>query len=408
MKEKRLRRYPPCPVYEIGKLESWLSDLASEGWLLEKQSAFFGYLIFRKDKPQTAHYRLEAIGKRQSRFNGDDPQEPFPEARAMYESFGWTFVMQYREFFLYRSLDPSPRELHTDPEIQAITIKQLNRRLWTALIRAILLAVFHVVLGIFAYPFSLAMAMGSLFWGGFLLLMLQQFLDQLRFLHRLRQLRARLLRGEPLQHRQDWRKGARSHAFREGLIQILSFVVLIAAVFTVVRSKTYIPLEEMTADPPFVTLEDLATPKQEALVINQINNGRCKQWRDPLFPQVWDYIDGGGIRYEDGTETAGLIEIQYCEAAFPWLARAVAREFTRFYRVSSGLWRSETSVYALPELGLDYAVGFENQFGLIRVVLAEGNRAVCCRFSLDDEKGIFTTENWMQKMARQLQEVTAE
>lgn len=404
MKEKRLRRYPPCPVYEIGKLESWLSDLAAEGWLLEKQSTFFGYLIFRKGKPQTVHYRLEAIGKRQSWFDGDDPQEPFPEARAINESFGWTFVTQFREFFLYRNLDANPRELHTDPEIQAITMKQLNKRLWKGLVHTILLAVLQVLLGVFAYPLSLAMVMGSVFWGSFMVLLFLQFLEQLRFLHRVRQIRAQLLQGQPLEHRQDWRKGAKFHAFSEGLVIALSFVVLIAAIFNFVRAKNHTPLEELTTDPPFVTLEDLATKEPEGVVVDQINNGRCKQWRDPLFPQVWDYIDGGGIRYEDGTETAGLIEIQYCEAAFPWMARAVAREFTRFYRMSSGLWRSETAVYELPELGLDYAMAFENRFGMIRVVLAEGSRAVCCRFSMDDEKGTFTIENWTAKMAQILRE----
>ena len=37
MKERtRLFRLPPCPPYDVEATESWLEDMAAQGWMLEK------------------------------------------------------------------------------------------------------------------------------------------------------------------------------------------------------------------------------------------------------------------------------------------------------------------------------------------------------------------------------------
>ena len=46
----RIWRLPPCPPYDVEGMESWLSDMAAQGWKLEPDDFFFGiasFLIFQ-------------------------------------------------------------------------------------------------------------------------------------------------------------------------------------------------------------------------------------------------------------------------------------------------------------------------------------------------------------------------
>ena len=43
MKQRKIRRLAPCPAYDVEKIESWLADMAKEGWILEKDGEIFGW-----------------------------------------------------------------------------------------------------------------------------------------------------------------------------------------------------------------------------------------------------------------------------------------------------------------------------------------------------------------------------
>lgn len=399
MEKKTLRSFPPCPVFDTEGMESWLSDMAKEGWLLTDQSLFFGYFIFQKFPPQTAHYRLE-VKSRTPHFWEDTPNAPSEESQAICEEMGWWFVLRHREFDIYKSTDPAPRELHTDPEIQALTLKMLSKRLWKGLFHLLLLALFHVTFGVFAYPFSIIMVMGSVFYLTLTVLALSGLVNQISAIHRIHQLRKRLLSGKAWNRAKDWRTGARRYRVMQFMSLCLSFCIFLYIFAIYFDSKMEIPLSGSTGTVPFVTLEQLA-PEGEHVTLDKIDNGSCEVWSAPLYPVIFDYLDGGTISMGDGTGTGGLLEVQYCEARSPWLAFGAAKDFARFYQ-NNIFWNlTEGEIRPLPELDLDYAVGFYNQFGLIRVVLAEGNTAVCARFSMDDG-GHFTMEHWTEMMAERL------
>ena len=56
----RLFRLPPCPPYDVEATESWLEDMAAQGWMLEKDSIFLGVAAFDKAEPASVRYRLGA------------------------------------------------------------------------------------------------------------------------------------------------------------------------------------------------------------------------------------------------------------------------------------------------------------------------------------------------------------
>lgn len=401
MDKKTLRRFPPCPIYDTEGMERWLSDMAKDGWLLEDQNALFGFFLFRKALPQTVHYRLEVVVNPQSFWDGD-PKTPREEALALHEEFGWEFVLRHEEFYIYRSTQAVPRELHTDPEIQALTLKMLNRRLLKNLLSCILVAAFHVAFGVLAYPFAITMVMGTIFTIGLFLLTLSGLVKYISAIVCIYRQRQALLGGQMPNRRKDRRFGAKQYQVSRLIGQCLTVCFLLYLFVICAQRKNQDPLTEFTGTIPFITLEELAS-EGDAVRLEKIDNGYCQVWSDPLYPVICDFLAGGVASYDNGSSSGGLLEVQYCEAVSPWLAMGAAKDFTRFYSRGSSLNRSIGEVHPLPELSLDYAVGFYNQFGLIRVVLAEGNTAVCARFSMDDE-GNFTIENWTKLMAEQLKQ----
>ena len=108
---EQIRRIPPCPDYDLEGWQSWLEDLAEEGYLPEKFGTTFTY--FNKAEPQTVRYRLQPLPKQKT---------PTPEELSLTEEYGWTYVGTHRYFAVFSSADPNTRELDTDPQVQAITM----------------------------------------------------------------------------------------------------------------------------------------------------------------------------------------------------------------------------------------------------------------------------------------------
>ena len=123
---KTVYRYPPCPDYDVEAMESWLSDMAAKGLVLTRDGFFFGFGNFEKTEPKTMRYRLEASKYRSGTLNEYNPPE---EAQELYEAMGWQYVAARGNFHIYCTEDPEARELHTDPQVQAITIDTLRRKI---------------------------------------------------------------------------------------------------------------------------------------------------------------------------------------------------------------------------------------------------------------------------------------
>lgn len=121
-------RRPPCPSYDVEGTEAWLTDLAREGLLLESDGFFAGFAAFEKTAPTRVKYRLEAAQKHASLWSedGGEPDEAQVELCAQYR---WEYVARHGQFYIYRSDDPSARELNTDPKVQALALNAVKKRL---------------------------------------------------------------------------------------------------------------------------------------------------------------------------------------------------------------------------------------------------------------------------------------
>ena len=88
---KTVHRLIPCPQYDVSGMECWLSDMAKQGYLLQKDGFFAGIVTFEKTTPQTVIYQLQPAEKSTSMWadNNGDPDEEVVE---LSKEYGWEYV----------------------------------------------------------------------------------------------------------------------------------------------------------------------------------------------------------------------------------------------------------------------------------------------------------------------------
>lgn len=160
MEEKKyVYRLPPCPDYDMAGVESWLTDMAREGLILEADTPFFGFYGFYKAAPQTLRYRMEPALKVQGVWDWA-PGEPKEDAQHLYGDMGWDYVTRYGDFHIYRCADPHAPELHTDEDIQAEALNVLKKRYRSNLIVDLVFLALYLRFGVLSYPAGCIIAMG--------------------------------------------------------------------------------------------------------------------------------------------------------------------------------------------------------------------------------------------------------
>lgn len=200
MKEKaRMRKVIPCAVYDVEAMESWLSDLATEGWLLEEDGIFGPWAYFVSGPPRRVEYRLT------SSLSSPEFTGPDEEARDLSITYGWEYLAKRKEFYIYRAMTENAREMDTDPQTQALILGAVLRRtvgtILTILVMGIVYPLFLLgkdgQMGLLVqYPLRFFSLFAFVLW--FLLL-------SLLGCRHYRQLRQHLQAGQALDHHKPWR-----------------------------------------------------------------------------------------------------------------------------------------------------------------------------------------------------------
>lgn len=315
-----VRRLVPCPPYDVEACESWLGDMAEQGLMLERWGGFEAH--FRRETPRPVRYRLTA-----ARLKGNvlfiPPGTPDAGEEALYEEAGWHFVCRQNEFYIYACDAPAAPEPHTDPAVQALSLKMACRS-----------AVFSFV----CWAIVIALRSSELFSGdGFLNLVeypltalvfafcyLSLMLTSLQNLYCIFSLRRKLKRGLPPDHHKNWRWSAPLHRCANGLWRLaLPFliVLLFCVIFHPDRSTYLRNTEEEKAAMPFATLEDLAegtfVPDEERYQYSELR-------RSLLAPTIWEYSESGQIVQGGRAVLDTYMTVDYYDTLLPLLARLLA------------------------------------------------------------------------------------
>ena len=379
--DKMVYRLPPCPLYDVERYESWLGDMAAAGLFLQAQGVL---AQFRRGTPAPARYRLTAARLKGSAFDFL-PTAPLQEERALYAESGWQFVCARGEFFIYGCLDPDAPELHTDPAVQALSLKMARRTAWSSFAGVLLNVVVQAVLCSRHTPLLLPVICLLLFCCCMLGLALRDLYAVLRLTRRLR-------RGLPPDHRRPWRAAAWRHYLGLGVSWACFLAVLVSLLAAWAQPDPRRPLAENDGPFPFARLTDLA---EGTLLDSETAAGQntIERRASPLAPVIWECHEDGMLLQDGEPALNTVLSTVYYETAAPWIARRLAPELYRRVEVLA----SEAQPLA-PLPGIDAAYTYrDGDSAFCVLVLVQGRRVACSWWT--DPDGTLGLDQLAPKMA---------
>ena len=391
-------RLPPCPSYDVEGTEAWLTDLAREGLLLEADGFFAGFAAFEKAAPAHVKYRLEAAQKHAGLWSedGGEPDEAQVELCAQYR---WEYVARHGQFYIYRSADPSARELNTDPKVQALALNAVKKRLVSDLISLLVWTVLYPLLFLRAGLFTTILGLGTWRFALLTVLVLWEIVRSVRALTVLGRFQKKLRQGLTPAHTKNWRQGAaRYHAANAlRLLLALALAVCLLHVWSDrIMDTGLVPLDEYNGKLPFATMRELAAFDGSAvadyretmtgLSFNSISDS--SNW---LAPRRISYHEVADVTRADGTHLNGGLYIDYYEAVSPWLAHRLLRERWRYDR-----HQPQYQPLEAPALPADETVAYSSTLHFPTVLIRRGSVFVRAYFYQFDDPGsvTLTLDEW--------------
>lgn len=445
-------RLPPCPSYDIEGIESWLSDLAEKGLLLDGDGYVFGFMQFQRDIPRKVNYRLDAITHKSALFS-ILPQDPDPELLSFGEDCGWEYLGQFQDFYIYRSFDPNARELNTDPKVQAMALNSVKKRKLFYLILSIILLlcpllgflsspaflretvnqqtllhitrclvavggiaiVFGAITGkkeiiskvsvflviaffaatnyLFAVTTSPVLDILQNGWLWYILFAAFGICYLLRFAISytyISLLQKHLANSGTLNRKKNWKK----YRIARALFAAIPILLLLSLPYAQKHGRHLadaVPIEDFSRDLPFITIADLAPERTYTPVTHNGNNVVCC-WSDILSPVNYDWNEHAYLDAPDGSRYAGSLSVSYHKTANVVIARQLTKEYagSRHYDASLIPADMDTS-------GLDFFAVYDGIHP--SVLIRRGTiviSAYCSVQSWDTHENLFPV--WLEKM----------
>lgn len=380
---RRRYRLPVCPAWDVEATESWLQDMAAKGLVLDRDGFGLGLFTFVEADPCAMRYRLDAADTRGGLF-ADDMGAPPAARQELAAEAGWQYLGRRGEFWIYGCADPAAPELNTDPRVQAISLRQMEKARGSLPLRMVLgtaLWAVVILLGPAGFaPVGVWLVLGTPL-AALLLVLLASFLiaDTAELVH-LTRLRRRLRAGQPLTHRADWQTGRRRYrALRAAdLAVLLATLVLFARLLGAdIMDTGYQPLADYAGPLPAPTLQQLTGGQGAYTPRDLFNSNRIRVSGDLCFPVSFAYNQSGRVTAEGTTLLDGVLYVEAVETRWPWQARALAAEMQRTDRANAKRYGDVYQPLPLPEgLQADFAARYYGTVGRDTAVLAKGNRVV--------------------------------
>lgn len=130
VQDARYKELRPANTYDVAANETWLEDMARQGYRLVGMTGWSG--VFEKAEPCACWYRMQPLSQKEKR-----PLEEMVEA---YRELGWEYAGTIPEtFHVWRCQDPAAPELDTDPVVQGMGYRYLRRKMRKDLMFSVLL-----------------------------------------------------------------------------------------------------------------------------------------------------------------------------------------------------------------------------------------------------------------------------
>ena len=358
MAEPKYRnRIPPCPIHDIPAMESWLEDMAAKGLHLSRDGFFGPTVSFEEGPPRRERFRLEPTTTKGGLFSSE--YEPDEEAIQLHEQMGWTWRARRGQFHIYSSDDPNAPELHTDPQVQAMTIAALTTYLRKQVINAYTLILFYMIVNLGDSIIRMTLMLGTplilLFAGS----LIWDLASTLKAMWTMTRWRNQLRRGEPLPHRSDYRRKTWRYRTTEFLRKTLWIIFFLLSAWRGLYIFVEEPYEKITDQRfPFYTVADYYPGAK----INRTESiSDFYVWEDLLAPVNYDYKEYTDVTMNGETFDCWLM-VNYHQTRWELTARRLAREFVS---------QSGVTEIALPDA--DYCAYFYKHRSDPYIVLQKDN-----------------------------------
>ena len=384
----RVKKFRTISVYEVGKMESYLSDMAKEGLFLTGMSQ--NYNVFMINEPADIEYRIEFGEKVLDK-----------EMREMYEMSGWSYVCSFKGIHIFQAIASDTLvEIHTDPEEQSYTLRKTCKMFARLISLEIAMLLLMIVLSVFGTMIGGAPVL-NLLENNFIFIigitiMFYTIFEIVRQMQALIQIKKRLQMGFYINHHEPWKKCSVSQFIIYSILAVLLILCLasiasnIRTIVGFVSGRSNYELT-LTTELPVVRLNDIE--KLEAPVMrtyylkyskHSLNNVNVKYNVFIKESEINEEFIQEDITWEGEAYTPSM-RTNYYKAYVPFLVQGA---------LSDVLYKAENYFMALPDekitaekldcSGLDEvyyipsAMNGENYFGL---VVRKGNVVLWMRYS---------------------------
>ena len=398
---KLVHHFIPCPQYDVSGMECWLSEMAEQGLLLQKDGLFCEIATFEKGTPQKITYRLQAASKSTSMWS-DNNGDPDVEEMELSEQFGWEYVAKRGEFHIYRTSNPKARELHTDKEVQALAMNAMKKRQEDSIFSSLFFGIIYpyvlsrgkiilTMVHVGTVPITLAVVAG-------LWMTIHSIVRAVKLI----KLRKQVLRGESLGSGKEWKKGMWVYHVTNTLrkcVYVVALIVLCKVLGDNIMDENYIPLSEYTGTVPFKTMQDfIPNGNMERMNMTVGNLNTIRVWSDMLSAVNYEWDEAGTVKSTDGTVLSGGLEVIYHETKADWIAKRLVVEYLR-----KGKEEKEYESLELDMKELDEAVAFTTTLHFPSVILRKGNKILYARFYTSGKETVeFELSEWAGFLAESL------
>lgn len=374
-KLQRTHRLCPCSPMDLEGIQSWLEDMAAQGWLLEQDSIFLGIWSFEKAHPQSVRYRLEIM---RPSFWGDS-DAPEAEAEEIARAMGWEYICRYRNFYIYRSTDPTAPPLHTDPALQSLSVRKLRRSQMGDLILGLfyLIMIFCFRRSSFGYLYLDAAIIGPAYAISMLLFLLALAAKPILNICYLQRAIHRLRCGQGLDRKLPWKPAAPLWVAWRLIPVVIIIVICISLLGRLSAATSRSPLEDYDESAPLVTIEDLYP---EAAVTSRMDMGDYNtflQWQNPLSENT-EWCEAGSIQLPEGSFHF-ILRVQIYETAGLFLAKGVFRD--QYTEDASRYGSKRFEAMEVPENSLEDALLYSS-YGIRHILLRQGNTVIHATVSI--------------------------
>ncbi len=246
---KTVKKFPIDDIWNIGKTESWYSDMAAKGLLLKG----FGrlHVKFEKGEPSKTRYRIDILYKK-----------PSQEQIDVYKECGWDFVANTGIFYIFSSPEESNApELHTDLTEQSFTLDNLNKILKrnVIIIAAAILLFIGMILGILFFydePYLFFIDGDFISPVIFILIYISHLFYTIRNYKYVKGVKNSLINGTPINHKEDWRKGNLIKKVFDTFLLSVSILCIILPINQMIKRDEF-TLPEAKVDLPIIRLDDI-------------------------------------------------------------------------------------------------------------------------------------------------------